>query len=480
MMKIKQFRLHNVGRFTSLDALIAPTADYPSNVTVLVGNNGAGKTSILQALAASLGWLVARVRSEKGSGSGISEDAITNGQTSAAIEIMVRDTTPSLSNAEDNETEYHWTLAKTRSGKKGQHASQLNALSALADRYRTALTQDEQSSLPLIAFYPVERSVLDIPLKIKGKHRFQQVDGYDNALNQGVDFRRFFEWFREREDIENEAEPSLTDILSSILDNNPEQFITQALDPEKNKNIDVKDEIAKLKNVLSKVKQSDKSNKDPQLDAVRQAIYHFMPGFSNLRVRRKPRLHMSISKEGKPLNVLQLSQGEKSLMALVGDIARRLAMMNPTLDNPLHGQGIVLIDEVDMHLHPSWQRSIIERLTTTFPHCQFILTTHSPLVISDHKDVLVYSLNNGELTVVPSQYGQDANSVLLEVMDTHIRNAYIATKFNDLLDLIQRQQLTQAKVLLDELTEELPATNLELTKARLLLRKQELRGEKNH
>ncbi|MCI4232466.1 AAA family ATPase [Dickeya dianthicola] len=480
MMKIKQFRLHHVGRFTSLDALIAPTADYPSNVTVLVGNNGAGKTSILQALATSLGWLVARVRSEKGSGSGISEDTITNGQTSAAIEIMVRDTTPSLSHAEDNKTEYHWTLAKTRSGKKGQHASQLNALSALADRYRTALTQDEQSSLPLIAFYPVERSVLDIPLKIKGKHRFQQVDGYDNALNQGVDFRRFFEWFREREDIENEATPSLADVLSNILDNNPEQFTTQTFDPEKNKNIDVKKEITKLKTVLSELKQSEKSNKDPQLDAVRHAIYRFMPGFFNLRVRRKPRLHMSVDKNGEAFNVLQLSQGEKSLMALVGDIARRLAIMNPKLDNPLHGQGIVLIDEVDMHLHPSWQRSIIERLTTTFPHCQFILTTHSPLVISDHKDVLVYSLNNGELTVVPSQYGQDANSVLLDVMDTHIRNARIATKFNDLLDLIQRQQLAQAKVLLDELTAELPTTNLELTKARLLLRKQELRGEKNN
>ena len=57
--------------------------------------------------------------------------------------------------------------------------------------------------------------------------------------------------------------------------------------------------------------------------------------------------------------MLQLSQGEKSLMALVGDIARRLAMMNPMLENPLNGEGIVLIDEVDMHLHPTWQRTII-------------------------------------------------------------------------------------------------------------------------
>ncbi len=64
---------------------------------------------------------------------------------------------------------------------------------------------------------------------------------------------------------------------------------------------------------------------------------------------------MSIDKNGQTLNVLQLSQGEKSLMALVGDIARRLAMMNPMLGNPLNGEGIVLIDEVDMHPHPTWQ-----------------------------------------------------------------------------------------------------------------------------
>jgi predicted ATP-binding protein involved in virulence len=95
-------------------------------------------------------------------------------------------------------------------------------------------------------------------------------------------------------------------------------------------------------------------------------------------------------------NFNQLSQGEKSLI-LVGDIARRLAMMNPKLDNPLLGKGIILIDEIDMHLHPQWQRSIIQRLQTTFPNCQFILTTHSPLVISDTQNILVYDLDGQEL-----------------------------------------------------------------------------------
>ncbi|TWH64179.1 putative AbiEii toxin of type IV toxin-antitoxin system [Azomonas agilis] len=110
----------------------------------------------------------------------------------------------------------------------------------------------------------------------------------------------------------------------------------------------------------SKLSNLEASSRDRQLTAVRTAISNFMPGFTELRVKRKPRLHMSIKKDGQTLNVLQLSQGEKSLMALVGDIARRLAMMNPALENPLEGDGIVLIDEVDMHLHPSWQRSSIQ------------------------------------------------------------------------------------------------------------------------
>lgn len=450
-MEIKQLRLSHLGRFESLEVTLAPTAEVHSNVTVLIGNNGAGKTSILKSLATTLSWFVARMRSEKGSGSPIPEEEIFNEAVSAAIDIRILGDIEQFSYPEGNETVYEWTLAKTRTGKKAQYASQLHDASRLAEHYRDLLTADDKASLPLFAFYPVERVVLDIPLKIKEKHSFRQLDGYDNALNQGVDFRRFFEWFREREDSENESGIS-ADMLEKLLKT-----------------------VGKDSKLWDELHRLSASSRDRQLTAVRTAISNFMPGFSNLQVRRKPRLFMSIDKNGETLNVLQLSQGEKSLMALVGDIARRLAMMNPAMDNPLAGDGIVLIDEVDMHLHPTWQRSIITRLTNTFPNCQFVLTTHSPLVISDSKDVLVYSLDNAELSLVPSQYGQDANSVLLDVMGAHIRNIDIGRKLNDLLDLIQDKQLSKAHQLLSELQAELPENNLELTKARLLLRKQELR-----
>jgi predicted ATP-binding protein involved in virulence len=452
-MEIKRVILNNIGLFENLTIPLAPTEQNPSNITVFVGNNGAGKTSVLKALAISISWFIARLRTEKGSGNPIPEDHILNAANAASIEIEICDSFGVSDNSNQNESEHHfkWTLAKSRQGRKSQYTSNLYDCTRLADRYRDALTHDYKTSLPLVAFYPVERVVLDIPLKIRTKHVFLQLDGYDNSLSQGVDFRRFFEWFREREDTENESgiPRDVLNQLSSLAETNQD--------------------------VWRWLNERNASAKDRQLTTVRTAIDQFMPHIDNLRVHRQPRLYMAIDKNGETLNVAQLSQGEKSLMTLVGDIARRLAMLNPALENPLAGHGIVLIDEVDLHLHPSWQRSLCDRLIETFPNCQFVLTTHSPLVISDCKNVLVYTLANGELRQLPSQYGQDANTVLLDVMDTSIRNEKINAELNDLLDAIQDSNLSKAQELLAELTEELPANHLELVKAKLLLRKQELR-----
>lgn len=351
-MEIKRLTLKNIGLFENLNIPLAPTEENPSNITVFVGNNGAGKSTVLQGLATSLSWFIARLRTEKGNGNLITEDSILNNTNTAAVEVEICDALSS--SAYPNESEigdrFQWTIAKTRKGRTAQYTSQLTNCTRLANHYRNALTHDEQTSLPLIAFYPVERVVLDIPLKIRTKHTFKQLDAYDNSLNQGVDFRRFFEWFREREDTENES-----GISEDVLRELKELFETN-------------------QDVWQKLKKVQASAKDRQLTAVCTAIHQFMPQMDNLRVRRKPRLHMAIDKNGETLNVAQLSQGEKSLMALVGDIARRLTMLNPALDNPLTGDGIILIDEIDLHLHPSWQRSLCNQ-----PISPFYGDCHSPM-----------------------------------------------------------------------------------------------------
>lgn len=486
-MQIEKLTLNNLGRFENLEVYFAPTVDNPSNVTVFIGNNGAGKTSILEALATSLSWFAARMRTQKGSGIVIDELAIIDNAPAASITLQLSDDIKT--NSDVALSSYQWTLVKARKGRKSDKSSNLSQLTQLADHYRQQLTDNDSASLPLIAYYPVERSVLDIPLKIMGKHSFSQIEGYESALNQGVDFRRFFEWFREREDIENEEKSRLS---SRLITDYIEDFAKAEdtvfgngenlgiLDTSTDNTGVINETNRKFEKITNIIKILASKHQDKQLNAVRTAISAFMPNLSNIRVQRKPRLHMAVDKNGQSLNVMQLSQGEKSLMALVGDIARRLAMMNPELDNPLQGDGIILIDEVDMHLHPSWQRNLVPRFTDTFPNCQIILSTHSPLVISDQKNILVYLLSNGEIGTLPPLYGADVNTVLLEAMNTDVRNPEINEKLNDLLDAIHDADINAAKKLLETLEIELPSSNMELAKARLLLRKKELQIAKNN
>ncbi|WP_130472621.1 AAA family ATPase [Candidatus Magnetaquicoccus inordinatus] len=441
-MKLTKITLENFRRFEKLELVLEGSAHI-----LLIGNNGAGKSSILEAVTKGLSWLVARINREKGNGSTLDDGQIRNGQNEAVIMLEVK----------DQEHTFHWSLAKTRKGRKKTRESQLANMTALAEHFRTALTNNAQNaSLPLIAYYPVERVVLDVPIRTRSLHTFAQVDGYDNALQQGVDFRRFFEWFREREDTENESSTNLNDQILNLLAN------LRGGDP------------ALLWQELDRLRSSPK---DRQLTAVRSAIAAFMPGFDNLRIQRRPRLLMMIDKDGLSFDVGQLSQGEKSLIALVGDIARRLAMMNPAMINPLEGEGIVMIDEVDLHLHPKWQRTILGNLARTFPNVQFILTTHSPIIISQEKNARSFMLAENKISSIGDIYGMDVNQVLLQEMDTDIRNPVVQEKIDQLLETIQDGNMAQAKDLLTEMERELPADHLELSKARLLLRRLELRRQ---
>ncbi|WP_442935840.1 AAA family ATPase [Nostoc sp.] len=339
--------------------------------TVLIGINGVGKSSILDCLAILLSQFLGRIASNEdiftpanqsinilgsqisiqGHISGnvnlysgnsdqsrwfgeqnskirdFSEQDITNGceETHNKIKILL----DSLS--------VNWFLENGRKGNGKNLNNYQEQLKAVVEEIHRKWQANPQTNLPLAVYYRLNRAVIDISLEISKDYSFQQTDAYEQALN-GVEisFSTFFQWFRTLEDLENEK------------------------------------------------RRDTSSYRNHQLEAVRQAISSLIPYFSNLRVRRSP-LRMTVEKQGEEFIINQLSDGEKCLLAMVGDLARRLAIANPSLPDPLQGSGVVLIDEIELHLHPKWQREIIPALTRTFPNCQFIVTTHSPQVISQVK-----------------------------------------------------------------------------------------------
>lgn len=107
-------------------------------------------------------------------------------------------------------------------------------------------------------------------------------------------------------------------------------------------------------------------------------------GYSNLRIELAPARMVMTNADGVDLQIDQLSGGYKAVLSVIADIAKRLSMANPDSQNPLEEDAVILIDELDLHLHPKWQKEIVDDLKRTFPNCQFIVSTHSPFVIQSY------------------------------------------------------------------------------------------------
>ncbi|MEW6499462.1 MAG: AAA family ATPase, partial [Cyanobacteriota bacterium] len=189
-------------------------------------------------------------------------------------------------------------------------------------------------------------------------------------------------------------------------------------------------------------------------------------------------LRMTVEKQGQELIVNQLSDGEKCLLAMVGDLARRLALANPTLKNPLQGEGVVLIDEIELHLHPKWQREIIPALTRTFPNCQFIVTTHSPQVISEVKPNGIYILEATSEGVVAkrpeSSFGRDSNRILEDLMGVSARPQEIKDELLELFRLIDKGDLDGARQLRQQIADQIGTDEPEFVRADVLMRRKEI------
>ncbi|MDB9375104.1 AAA family ATPase [Nodularia sphaerocarpa] len=414
-MKVKRLKMQS---FRGIGDL---TLDFNQNEpTILIGINGVGKSSIIDCLAILLSRFTSSIQHSTSSGRLFTEEDITNGHKETHNEINI---------SFDSE-ELTWSLTKVKKGHSKDTSSHLSAISKVADSIKNNFHTSDLFNIPIAVYYSTNRAVLDIPLRIRTQHSFEQIDIYENALQGiGSEFKLFFEWFRNREDLESEF----------IRDNRDYQ--------------------------------------DVQLEAVRQAISSLIPDFDNLRVRRSP-LRMTLQKQGEELIVNQLSDGEKCLLAMVGDLARRLAIANPGLSDPLQGSGIILIDEIELHLHPKWQRGIIPDLTRTFPNCQFIVTTHSPQVISDVKPEGIYLLEKTDQGVIAkrpeSSFGRDSNRILEDLMDVPERPQEIKDSLLELFRMIDAGNLESARNLRQQLANEIGIDEPEFVKADVLIRRKEI------
>lgn len=147
----------------------------------------------------------------------------------------------------------------------------------------------------------------------------------------------------------------------------------------------------------------------PEFAAFNRLLSVFLDGFSQVAVEENP-LRLTVKKDNARISLQQLSDGERSFLALLGDLVRRLSLANPDLQDPLQGHGVVLIDELELHLHPRWQREVVEKLRASFPNIQFIATTHSPFIIQ--------SLRPGELiTLDPEEFGEYANRSVEDIAE---------------------------------------------------------------
>ncbi len=390
-MKLNKITIENFKGFSDVEFILNGKS------TVIFGVNGTGKSSILSVINYLMRPLMNRLtQSQSKAYSTFSPEIVRIGtkQMSLSAEISIDDFTIELNRTYTKPTTRQ--NAVTKDSKK---------------EYATIAAKFLEDNIPIFTSYGINRSVLDIPLRIRQKHKFSQLTSLEHAIDNSIDFKTFFEWFRNQEDIENEH----------IRDT------------------------------------GDHNYKDKSLECVRYAIEKMLGDFTDLKVKRNP-LRMTIKKGECEIVVDQLSDGEKCTLAMFGDLARRIALANPGLSNPLEGKGIVLIDEIELHMHPSWQRRVLSVLKSVFPNIQFIITTHSPQILGEVDDSynLIYlktSHDERSVEIIKRMDGFDSNYILESYMETNSLNKDFDNLITKAYEEIDLNEFSKAEKTIKEIAE---------------------------
>lgn len=431
-MKLESLSLAHCGGFQQLDIA------FESDVTLIAGVNGVGKSTVLRALAVLLSRALPEFTPSRSAPLYFTDDDIHGDKASlevfASIEIDGQTINAGVQRlrAADEKGDRFMLLRQAESASVPTDFAQALSARTLTGELEAGIKEarDQLATLksaahpPLAVYFSPKRRLPGQPRTLPEAKPFEPSIAYGRALHdREVELREFMHWFRTQEKLGAAHEPRRLRVL----------------------------------------------------DALRSVVTELLPEFGNLRIEEKPRLGFVVDKRGEPLYLHQLSDGERGLLALVFDLTRRLAIANPDSDDPIaKGVALVLIDEIELHLHPKWQRDVLQRLRDIFKACQFVVTTHSPLVLGEVPARCVRFLEfvDGKVCVtVPSEaYGMDANRILQELMEAPARNREVEGELKALFELIDEERFDDARGAIAALESKLGEDEPELTRASSLIR----------
>jgi predicted ATP-binding protein involved in virulence len=400
--------------------------NYPQcPVTLILGNQGTGKTTLLRFSYQALTWFAARYRDSRAAGLVMQDQDIMQNRLQSKIDIRIgfpeeMGSLPESSQSEPaNLQSCSWQIYKTLNSQGlGFSKAETSQLESVLSLYHKARLHDPLLGLPLIAYYPAERFTNEVNLLSKNNPAIlQSAHAYEIAAIPFTTFARFFEWFREISDIENAQSAKIMD-----------QILARALQqPENIRGNELARQIEKAQAHLHA----------PNLTALKQALLLILPEVSQIYLKYQPKLQLMVTYQQQTFTFQQLPNSIRNWIALVGDIVRRLCLLNPNSLFPCQeGTGILLIDAIDHQLDQEMAAVILSRLHQAFPNLQIIATGNRPELLEQAQGFQCLKLENKQL-----------HPIHLESMKTQFDQIYAE------LELQRNKDISPEDTLLETVTE---------------------------
>lgn len=473
-MQLNELYIQNFRCFHDYHITFAP------GTTVLFGKNGTGKTTLIHAIHKALSFAFKREKDENALnlGAGFSD---LKPRDYNKTEDLVRDPKTGMpysfvnihANATFEGINLDWDMYASTSTFKVQASKYGEAFTLLKNRIK------ETDKLPMFAYFSdgFPHVIKETKLSEKEMHlRNLGYLGWDEEIAYSDLWINRLSMIWTLWDRANRS----IDIEESAL-RNCETIKTKNIVNDDEYNENIKLHKSRLENA-----KREKTRYDDEILAIRNCLIKFSQGDKNIEVTD---FFVSVYEEsglclqthdGQNPSFLNLPAGYKRLFFMVLDIAYRSFILSNGTTTDL--AGIVVIDEIDLHLHPELEQSVLSRFRKTFPSVQFIISTHSPLVLSgveNKPENIVYSMNveDGERTLsVHRTYGIDANSLIAENMDATNRTSAVLEKIRTIEDCVSAKELTKAKTLLADLEKETDPLQPELVRLRAIIKRLEIIG----